>query len=87
MNVIVFGGSGFIGSHTADALTEKGYKVKIFDIVKSPYIMDQQEMIVGDILNTKAVKMAVKGCDFVYNFAGMANVDKAYFNPIFSLIL
>ena len=82
MNVVVFGGSGFIGSHTADALTEKGYKVKIFDIIKSPYIIDKQEMIVGDILDTKAVEKAVKGCDFVYNFAGMADVDKAYFKPI-----
>ena len=28
---IVFGGSGFIGSHLADVLTELGHKVTIFD--------------------------------------------------------
>ena len=38
MNVLVIGGSGFLGSHTADALTEAGYNVIIFDIVKSPYL-------------------------------------------------
>lgn len=82
MRVVVFGGSGFIGSHTADALTENGYKVKIFDIKKSPFLLDKQEMVVGDILDKKAVGKAVKGCDVVYNFAGMADVDKAYFKPV-----
>jgi len=82
MKVVVFGGSGFIGSHTADALTENGYKVKIFDIKKSPFLLDKQEMVVGDILDKKAVDKAVKGCDVVYNFAGMADVDKAYFKPV-----
>ena len=29
--VLVIGGSGFVGSHTADALSEKGHIVTIFD--------------------------------------------------------
>ena len=29
MKVAVFGGSGFLGSHIADTLTEKDHKVKI----------------------------------------------------------
>ena len=29
--VCVFGGSGFLGSHVADALTEKGFFVRLFD--------------------------------------------------------
>ena len=28
--IIVFGGAGFLGSHTADMLTEKGYDVIVF---------------------------------------------------------
>ena len=58
MNVLVVGGSGFLGSHTADALTEAGYKVKIFDIIKSPYLQKDQEMIVGNILDKKAIEKA-----------------------------
>ena len=33
--VLVVGGSGFLGSHVADELTEKGYEVTIFDQKKS----------------------------------------------------
>lgn len=82
MKVIVFGGSGFLGSHTADALTANGHKVKIFDVVDSPYLQKDQEMIVGSILDNKAVEKAVKGCDVVYNFAGMADIDEAYSKPL-----
>lgn len=32
MKAIVFGGSGFLGIHVADALTNAGYETTIFDI-------------------------------------------------------
>ena len=34
--VIVFGGSGFIGSHIADVLTDRGYAVTVFDSFPKP---------------------------------------------------
>jgi UDP-glucose 4-epimerase len=82
MNAIVFGGSGFLGSHTADALSEAGHTVKVFDLTHSPYLRHDQEMIIGDILDIKGVEAAIKGCDTVYNFAGMADIDKAYSKPL-----
>ena len=51
MKAIVFGGSGFLGSHVADALTKVGYDVAVFDIKESPYLRKNQKMIVGNILN------------------------------------
>jgi UDP-glucose 4-epimerase len=85
MNVLVIGGSGFLGSHTADALSDAGHNVKIFDILKSPYLQNNQEMIVGDILDKKAIDEAVKQCDIVYNFAGMTDIDEAYSGPIVTI--
>jgi len=82
MNIVVFGGSGFLGSHTADALTEKGYRVTIFDIKKSLYLQEKQKMVIGNILDKKAVEKVVKGSDVVYNFAGMADIDEAHLKPI-----
>lgn len=82
MKAVVFGGSGFLGSHVADALTNAGYDVIVFDIKKSPYLQNVQKMIVGNILDSAAVEKAVKGCDVVYNFAGVADIDEAEGKPI-----
>lgn len=79
---IVFGGSGFLGSHVADRLLESGYSVRIFDRDASPYLRDGQQMIVGDLLDRGAVRDAVEGCDYVYNFAGIADIDEAKDSPL-----
>ena len=82
MKTIVFGGSGLIESHVADRLTEVGYDVTIFDLKPSPYLLPGQEIIIGDILDKKAVLDAVKGCDYIYNFAGMADLEAATTEPL-----
>ena len=82
MKIIVFGGSGFLGSHVADALTEAGHDVTIYDIKKSCYVNKHQKQIVGDILDEAKVKRAIKGCDVVYNFAGLADIEEAQARPI-----
>lgn len=82
MNAIVFGGSGFLGSHVADALTNAGYDVTIFDIKESSYLQKGQKMIVGNILDRAAVEKAVRGCDIVHNFAGVADIEEAEKKPI-----
>jgi UDP-glucose 4-epimerase len=80
--VLVIGGGCFIGSHTADALSDAGYEVSVFDMRPSPYIRKDQKMIIGDILDTEAVNKAVKGCRYVYHFAGIADIEEAKSRPI-----
>jgi len=82
MKIIVFGGSGFLGSHVVDVLTYAGHEVVIYDIKPSPYLQDRQQMIIGNILDKKNVENAVKGCDVVYNFAGIADIEEAEKKPI-----
>ncbi len=82
MKAIIFGGSGFLGSHVADALIDAGYETVIFDIKESPHLQKGQEMFVGNILDKKAVGKAVTGCDVVYNFAGMADIHEAHTRPV-----
>lgn len=82
MKAIVFGGSGFLGSHCADALTRDGHQVKIFDIKESPYLIPGQEMIIGDILDENAVNMATEGCNVVYNFAAIMDIEEAEKRPL-----
>lgn len=82
MKAIVFGGSGFIGSHVADRLTEAGYDVTTFDLKPSPYLLPGQEIVIGDMLDKKSVYDAAGGCDYLYNFAGMADLDAATTEPL-----
>ena len=82
MKAIIFGGSGFLGSHVADILLEKGYEVTIFDLIPSPYLKSGQKMIVGNLLDFERVREAAIGASIVYNFAGIADIDKASEKPI-----
>lgn len=81
MKAVVFGGAGFIGSHVADALTFKGHDVVIFDCVSSPYLQENQRMVVGDILDEQLVAQSIEGCDVVYHLAGIADIDEAAQKP------
>ena len=76
-NSIVFGGSGFLGSHLADELVNIGHNVTIFDLKKSQYLQHNQKMIVGDIMNVNDIENAVKGMDYVYHFAAIADIGEA----------
>ena len=80
--VVVIGGSGFIGSHTADSLSDAGYKVTIFDNKESEWIREDQEMIVGDILQEDEINEAIRGSKFVYHFAGIADIAESKVNPL-----
>jgi len=82
MNILVTGGSGFLGSHVADALTEAGHEVSIFDVRPSPYLSEGQNMIIGDILDQSALERTVDGFDVVYHFAGIADIDECTCKPV-----
>ena len=79
--ILVTGSSGFIGSHMADTLEENGYQVILFDVVPSNYKTKTQEEFIGDILNPDDITTAIKGCDAVYHFAALADLDEALDNP------
>jgi len=79
---IVFGASGFLGSHVAEALSTDGYRVRLFDRSPSSYQRHDQEMIVGDIMNLEEVTKAAQGAAVVYNFAAIADIDEAHEKPL-----
>jgi UDP-glucose 4-epimerase len=80
--IVVFGGSGFLGSHVADTLSTAGYEVVIFDRHKSPYLRDDQEMVIGNINDIEQVQEVVNGAVALYNFAAVADIDEAHDNPV-----
>jgi UDP-glucose 4-epimerase len=80
--IVVIGGSGFLGSHVSDALSEAGYKVTIFDRTHSSWKRDDQEMVVGNILDSDEITKTIKGSYAVYNFAAIADLDEAITKPV-----
>lgn len=82
MKILITGGAGFLGSHVADSLSDAGHEVTIFDIRTSPYLREEQKMILGDILDQPTLANAVEGFDVVYHFAGIADIDECTSKPI-----
>lgn len=76
--VLVTGGAGFIGSHTADALRGLGYRVRILDNLLPPvhanrwpsYVRNKGfELMRGDVRKKGDWARALKGVSVVYHFA------------------
>lgn len=77
MKILVTGGAGFIGSHTVDALIEKGYSVRVLDNLQKPvhlkgipqYINPKVEYIWGDVRNRSDFEEALENIEAVFHFA------------------
>ncbi|MFZ3044287.1 MAG: NAD-dependent epimerase/dehydratase family protein [Desulfatirhabdiaceae bacterium] len=77
MKILITGGAGFIGSHTADALLQAGHEIRILDSLqptvhpygKPLYIGPDVEFIQGDVRNKDTLLQALKDVDAVYHFA------------------
>lgn len=78
MQVLITGGAGFIGSHTADALLRLGYKVRVLDSLEPPvhperrwpsYLDERIERVQGDVRDAKVLLDALQGCQAVYHLA------------------
>lgn len=78
MKVLLTGGAGFIGSHTADALLREGYAVRVLDSLEEPvhpghcvpeYLDQRIEFVRGDVRDERVLLDALRGCEVVYHFA------------------
>ena len=82
MNVIIFGGSGFLGEQLANKLNYLGHNVTIFDRRKSKALSNKIRFISGDILNKKDVEKAVLKKNIVFNFAALSDIEESIYNPL-----
>jgi UDP-glucose 4-epimerase len=85
---LVTGGAGFVGSHIAQALVERGEKVRVLDNLSTgkrenlAAIAGQIELIEGDVCDPAAVARAVAGCEVVFHEAAMASVPQSIEDPL-----
>lgn len=94
MKIFLTGAAGFIGSHVAHVLLDRGDEVVGFDNVNAYYDPTLKEerlkrlmgkkgftFVRDDILNRDAVAKAMKGCDRVCHLAALAGVRYAFDHP------
>ncbi|WP_294515259.1 NAD(P)-dependent oxidoreductase [uncultured Bilophila sp.] len=82
MKIVFFGGSGFLGSHVCDKLSEAGHDVTIVDLRPSPYLRPDQKMVTGSLLDEDLVNTVVSGADAVFDFAGLADIGESNQKPV-----
>jgi dTDP-L-rhamnose 4-epimerase len=87
--ILITGGAGFIGSHLADALLARGYRVRALDNLspqvhgsesdRPGYLDEAVELIRGDVRDPDAVQRALKGVDVVYHLAAAVGVGQSMY--------
>ena len=93
MKALITGGAGFIGSHLADFLVERGDQVTLLDdlstgrLANIEHLVDQPEVefVHGSVLNDGLVDEVVSHCDVVYHLAAAVGVDLIVEKPLQSL--
>ena len=85
---LVTGGAGFIGSHIAEALVQRGDKVRVLDNLSTGFLSnmdgfrDKIEFIEGDLTDADAVARAVEGVDCIFHEAALASVPRSIERPL-----
>jgi UDP-glucose 4-epimerase len=88
--VLVTGGAGFIGSHLAADLLERGLSVRILDNFATGRrsnlraIGNGAEIVEGDIQSYERVSRAVDGCEVVFHQAALPSVPRSIQDPLAS---
>lgn len=89
MNILVTGGSGFIGTYLVNSLVETGNKVCILDNNSARGSLrgrnSEAEFIHGDICDSVLVDQLVEWSSHVYHLASTVGVMKVMSDPIESL--
>jgi len=67
LNILITGGSGFIGTRLAENLLADGHVVKIYDKIQSKKY--PKLTTIGDVLDKEALTKACKDIDIIYNLA------------------
>lgn len=82
MRVLVTGGTGFVGSHSAVELVREGCEVRLLvrdpakvERVFAPHGIALRDVAVGDVTDRASVRRALAGCDAVLHAAALVALE------------
>ncbi len=87
---LITGGGGFIGSNLVKALLAKGEQVRVLDNFSTgkkeniQQVLNQIDLIEGDIRDPEIVRRAVKGSDYILHQAALPSVPRSIADPVSS---
>ena len=85
MKILVAGGAGYIGSHTAKELIKEGFEVVVFDNFSTgkKELLVGGELFEGDLMHKESIKKALgsKNIEAVLHFASLIQVGESYADP------
>jgi UDP-glucose 4-epimerase len=85
MRILITGGAGFIGSHTADAVLAAGHSVRVLDDLSSgdpANLSDGVDLIEGDVADDDTARKAMVDCDAVIHLAALVSVPQSLREPV-----
>lgn len=84
MNILVTGGSGFLGLHVINQLIDKGYNVYNYDLKYNKNLNKKCKFIKGDILAFNKLGKIIKNkkIEVLYHFAGLADIELSAKKPL-----
>jgi UDP-glucose 4-epimerase len=83
-NVVVTGGAGFVGSHVAELVRDRGHDVTVVDDLSSgkrENVPEGCRLVELDITDAPAVERAIEGAAFVCHLAAQASVTVSVKEP------
>ncbi len=94
MRALITGGAGFIGSHLADCLLDRGDQVVLLDDLSTGRLVNIEhlngsadaEFVLGSILNADLVDHVVSRVDTVFHLAAAVGVNLIVEKPLESLM-
>jgi nucleoside-diphosphate-sugar epimerase len=87
---LVTGGGGFIGAHLVERLLREGFAVRVLDNFATGHrtnlvpVLDDIELVEGDIQSYERVHNAVRGCELVFHLAALPSVPRSVQDPLTS---
>jgi len=87
---IIYGGAGFIGSHIAEDLLEKGYSVSVFDKKNTSkknieHLSGRLKFIEGDFNNVKDIAGSLNNINYVIHLVSSTLPADSNLNPFYDI--